>query len=97
MRVGYWSHGYYYCKRRYVGTGEVAELAAALDDQERERARRERERARESDQAERQTLQEARRQAARVDALVKAGLEAAGLWRPQRHAWRRRKEVMAFP
>ena len=75
MHVGYWSHGYYYCKRRYVGTGAVAELVAALDDEERERAHRQRERARESDQAQRQALQDARRQAARVDQIRGPGTD----------------------
>ena len=85
--MGYWSSGYYYRNRReYAGTGDVAELAAALDDE----VRRDRERARETERTERQALREARLAAARVDSIVSRGLTAAGFWRPSRHAWRKR-------
>jgi len=94
MRVGCWKRGYYYSHGQYVGTGELAQLAEVLDVEDRDQAHRERERAGEVKQAERRVFQAARRQATRVDALVKAGLEAAGYHRVKRHQWRRRRETM---
>jgi len=92
--LGYWSHGYYYRNRRdYVGDGAVAELAEILDVEDRNQARRQRDQARELEQTERHAFQAARRQAARIDALVKAGLEPAGYHRLRRHHWRRRRTM----
>jgi len=93
--LAYWSHGYYYRDRlRYVGDGEMAVLVAELDGLERVQAIAERDRARELEQAERQAFQAARRQSARVDALVKVELEALGYHRLRRHHWRRRRATM---
>jgi len=92
--VGYWSHGYYYRSRsEYFGSGEVAALTAWLDSDDRARTQRERNRKRELELTERQAFQAARREAARVDGLVKVGLEAAGFHRLRRHQWRRRREM----
>ena len=85
-----WKRGYYYSRGRYVGSGAVAVLAEALDDEERVQALWERDQNREARQAELAKFQEARRQAARVDSIVSRELTAAGLHRPSRHAWRKK-------
>jgi hypothetical protein len=90
-----WKRGYFYSRGgRYVGSGVVAVLAEALDDEERVQAIWERDQNREARQAELAKFQEVRERAARVDALVKAGLEAAGYHRARRHQWRRRRRTM---
>ena len=94
--MGYWSSGYYYRNRRkYVGAGGLGELAEALDVEKSDQTRRQRDHARELELNERQEFQAARRDAARVDVLVKAGLEAGGYHRVSRHQWQRRRETMA--
>jgi hypothetical protein len=94
LRVGYWSKGYYYSSgHRYVGNGEVAMLAEVVDVEVLDQARRQRDQARELELTERQEFLAARRAGMKVDALVKAGLEAAGYHRLRRHHWRRRRTM----
>jgi hypothetical protein len=78
--------------RRYVGTGQVAELAAAADDLRRlERAVAARER-----QAEQARFREAEAPLLRLcgltDLLARTALVAAGYHQHDRGAWRRTRE-----
>jgi len=88
--VGCWKRGYYYSRGRYAGNGDLGRLEEIFDADERELAQQERKLV----QADRQAFQEARQQAQRIDALVKAGLEAEGYHRARRHQWRWRRETM---
>jgi hypothetical protein len=95
-----WERGYYYRVRKvggrvvreYVGTGQVAELAAQLD--ARERARREREALATRRQKAELTALDAELKALteRADLLARAALLAAGFHRHKRGEWRRRRE-----
>ena len=92
--MGCWKRGYYYSHGHYVGSGELARLAEVLDAEDLDQAHRQREQAREREEAQREAFEQGRRIARRVDALVKAGLEAAGYHRARRHQWRRRRRTM---
>src|SRR5262245_39214146 len=104
--MSYWRNGRYLCRSvrrgdrvrfQYLGCGLVAVLRALLDEEDRERRRAALAARRTIEQRDRQGFQVARLRAARVDALVRSGLEACGFWRPHRKSWRRRKEAMKAP
>jgi hypothetical protein len=96
-----WERGRYYSRsrrvngrvvREYVGSGEVARLAARTDAADRERRRAERAalRARE---AELDALDAPLKQLDELaDLVARAALEAAGFHRHNRGEWRRRRE-----
>jgi hypothetical protein len=78
--------------RQYVGTGPVAELAAAADALRRE-GRRARAAALQAERARWEAARAAlRRFAAGADLLTRAALLAAGYHQHDRGAWRRRRD-----
>lgn len=93
--MGYWSHGYYYRSRvDYCGGGELAEILATIDLDYNSERRGIRVADQQMAQADRLADQAVRQTAARVDALVRVGLEALGYHRHARGPWRRRRGVV---
>jgi hypothetical protein len=89
-----WKRGYYYSGGRYVGKDWIARVHAAIDADHAAIKREMRDLAREQKQAEREAFQEARQRAAKVDSIVARGFEAVGLYRQDRHQWKRRLATM---
>lgn len=98
--MGFDKRGYYYRARKvngrvvreYVGTGEVARLAAMMDDVDRRQRENERSE-RKALQAEMQALDDAvERFDELAERLARAALQAAGFHRHKRGEWRRRRE-----
>jgi hypothetical protein len=94
-----WDRGYYYRARKvngrvvreYVGGGEVAELAARLDELERERREAERA-ARRAERAELDALDGPVNELCNLaDLVARAALEAAGFRQHKRGEWRKRR------
>src|SRR5690348_12778986 len=84
-------------RRKYIGIGPAAELAAAFDDWQRAERMAEAE-ARRAEQARWQEAQRALAAAAMItDLLVQAALLAAGYHRHERGEWRRWKDEPRKP
>jgi len=77
-----------------MGRDWIAKVHYTLDREHAAIREAQRELDREQRQAEREAFQEVRQRAARVDAIVARGLEAAGFYRQDRHQWKRRKAAM---
>src|SRR5271157_5041172 len=77
-----------------MGRDWIAKVHYTLDREHAAIREAQRELDREQRQAEREAFQEVRQRAARVDAIVSRGLTAVGLYRQDRHQWKRRLATM---
>ena len=84
-------------RREYIGTGETAELIAAIDNRDRQA----RLTARAAERAERERIRQADMALADLDALTETlarlALVAAGYHRHHRGDWRRRRATQEAP
>lgn len=93
--VGSWQQGYYYSHGRYIGNDDLAQVVAAFDAEDAERALARRDEARRAKQVELEASRRDRELARQVDQIVLRGLTAEGFWRPGR-TWRKRLNVNAL-
>ena len=73
--------------KEYLGSGPLAQSASALVDLER----REREARRAQEEVQREADEDLEAQARRLDGVIARLLQSAGLHRPKRGPWRRRR------